>query len=92
MKLKNKIIILGFTLLANIIISLSINADLLDSEKKYQQLDETINGLRTKNQKLNQQIAQLTSITRVAQEAEKLNISTDNQKIVFIIGDRFAKR
>jgi len=92
MKIKSWIIIIVLLFLVNIGIDLSINADLLDSEKEFSYLNQVAEKLRLENEKLNQEIAKLSSITRIIQEAEKLNITKSNQEIVYIIGNSFAKR
>ena len=92
MNLKKQITLVGLVLLANILINLSINADLLETEKEYSRISNNLETLKLENEELNKDVAKLTSITRIAQEAEKLDISTNNQDIVYIVGDRFAKR
>ncbi len=88
-----KILWLTFVLvILEVIFCLGSCSAIAEKETKTSQLMEKVNQLKIENQILEQKTAQLSSLKRISQEAEKLNLSQISRKVDLKSESFFAMR
>ena len=90
--MKKYFIFLVFLILIDVFVCLSVNADLLSIEKDYGFYHQTLVELRQRNDQLTRETTHLSSLTRINQLAEEMELTLDKKRIVFISQDQFAMR
>ena len=91
MKKKYFYFLIGLILI-DIFFSLLFNADLLDRQKELVQLQKRVNELQAENERLKREVAQLSSLTRIAKQASGMGLTRNNQRIIVIGQNQFAMR
>lgn len=81
----------GLTLF-DIIFSFLINADLFDKQKQLARLQEKVVNLEVENGQLKREVAQLSSLNRIAKLASGMGLVQDNQRLLVVSQDQFAMR
>jgi len=79
-------------ILFDIFLSLLINADLLTKQERLVQLQEKVAKLEAGNDRLKREVAQLSSLNRIAKLASEMGLARDDQRLIVVSQDQFAMR
>ena len=79
-------------ILLDIFLSLLINADLLTKQERLVQLQERAIRLEAENDRLKREVAQLSSLNRIAKLASEMGLVRDDQRLIVVSQDQFAMR
>lgn len=83
---------LAVMILVDICLSLLMNVDLLDKQEQLVQLQEKATRLTAENEHLKREVAQLSSLNRIAKLASEMGLVRDKQRLVVVTQDQFAWR
>jgi len=90
--MKKYLIFLIILILIDVFICLSVNADLLAIQKDYEFYNQSLSGLKEKNNHLVREVAHLSSLKRINQLSQEMELTKNEGRIVFISPDQFAMR
>lgn len=79
-------------LLIDVSLSLMTNADILDSQKQYLSLENSLEEAKEKKAQLFDKVLKLSSLKRISETARELNLVSGEEKLVFVLSEKFAMR
>lgn len=92
MNLKKTVFVLVSVLFLDIAINLGLNANLVTLQRNYLDLEVKITQLSSDNQKLEKNLADLSSLSRINELATAMGLQSDQKSIVLVSRGQFAKR
>ena len=73
-------------------VCLLTNTNLVEIQKDYQKLEESLSLLEKENNRLEREIAHLTSFNHLEKEIKKIDLKNNPDRIVYLDQDLFAMR
>ena len=90
--MKKYILFITILVLFDVFLSLWVNADLLEKQERLAQLQERVVKLTAENDRLKREVAQLSSLNRIAKLASEMGLARDDQRLIVVSQDQFAMR